>query len=137
MGIQNASHSPSSSSTASAGVPLAAPTEIAPKNYAAVVAGRPKPTETKPLKNLRFFGARNSGKSIYWIFRKCFLNPGGKISILLGGTFPPRPPSSTCRSGVRSQELAYQGRSFDHSVRSKARLHQALEQRCTKREVFD
>ncbi|EEF27682.1 conserved hypothetical protein [Ricinus communis] len=57
------------------------------------------------------------------------LKPGGKISILLGRTFPPRPPSSTCRSGVRSQELAYQGRSFDHSVRSKARLHQALEQR--------
>ena len=59
------------------------------------------------------------------------MKPGGKISILLGGTFPPRPPSytSTCRSGVRSQELAYQGRSFDHSVRPKARLHQALEQR--------
>lgn len=32
-------------------------------------------------------------------------------------------------SGVRSKELAYQGGSFDHSVRSKARLHQALEQR--------
>lgn len=30
-------------------------------------------------------------------------------------------------SGVRSKELAYQA--FDHSVRSKARLHQALEQR--------
>ena len=52
-----------SSSTAAVGVPLAAPTEIAPKNYAAVVAGRPKPTETKPLKNLRFFEA-----SLQYIF---------------------------------------------------------------------
>lgn len=52
-----------------------------------------------------------------WFWGNFLLKTGGKISILLGRMFPPRPPSSTCRSGVRSQELAYQGRSFDHSVR--------------------
>ncbi|EEF30423.1 conserved hypothetical protein [Ricinus communis] len=90
------------------------PTEIAPKNYAVVVAGHPKPTDEF---------------AIYLIFRQFLLKLGENISILLGRTFPPGLPSTTCRSRVCSQELAYQRRSFNHSVRSKTRLHQALEQR--------